>query len=160
MFVKEFRPIIYLLLGGFFLFVDQILKWLARSSPDFEYYFAGKWLGWEYLVNPGIAFSLPFPNWLLVLITPLIIFGLIVWAIKHSTHNMEHRTWNTYLLSLILIISGAMSNFIDRILFSATIDYIRVFTGVINLADVMIMAGAGLLIVVGWTKRKHETDAL
>ena len=94
------------------------------------------------------------PNWLLVLITPLIIFGLIIWAVKHVsrityhvTHNTEHEARNTRLLSLILIISGALSNFIDRILIGATIDYIRIFTGVINLADVMIVVGASLLFV-------------
>ena len=75
-------------------------------------------------------------------------FGLIIWAVKqvsrntyHVTHNTEHEARNTCLLSLILIISGALSNFIDRILFGATIDYIRIFTGVINLADVMIVVG-------------------
>lgn len=141
-------------IGGFFLLADQLLKWLARSEPDFQYYIFGRWLGWEYMANTGIAFSLPFPNWLLVLITPVIIFGLIVWAIwlVHKQSSIS------YLLSLIFIISGAISNFIDRILFSATIDYIRIFTGVINLADVMIVVGTGVLVVGGWGKRKHETD--
>ncbi|MBI5222008.1 MAG: signal peptidase II [Candidatus Magasanikbacteria bacterium] len=132
--------------GGFFLFVDQVLKWLARSNPDFEYYVVGKWLGWEYMANSGIAFSLPFPNWLLVLITPLIIFGLVIWAIRHISRNTYHITHITYHISLILVISGALSNFIDRILFSATIDYLRVLTGVINLADVAIVVGAGAIV--------------
>jgi len=131
---------------------DQLLKSVARSNPDFEYYIIGKWLGWEYMANPGIAFSLPFPNWLLVLITPLIIFGLIVWLIKLSSKKSSI----SYLLSLILIIFGALSNFIDRVLFAATIDYLRVLTGVINLADVGIVAGAGMLVVEGWgTKRQN-----
>lgn len=158
MFIKEFRPMIQILvgIGGFFLLADQLLKWLARSNPDFQYYIFGKWLGWEYMANPGIAFSLPFPNWLLVLIAPIIIFGLIVWAIKHARRNMEHGTWNTYLLSLIFIISGAISNFIDRVLFSATIDYLRIFTGVINLADVMIVIGGFLLFVTPQLRRADK----
>ena len=162
MFIKEFRPRVCILvgMGGFFLLVDQVLKWAARSNPDFEYYIIGKWLGWEYMANPGIAFSLPFPNWLLVLITPLIIFGLIVWATKvfhkKSSISLRQAQGRLYLLSLILIIFGALSNFIDRVLFAATIDYLRVLTGVINLADVMIVAGAGMLVVEGWgTKRQN-----
>ena len=131
---------------------DQLLKSVARSNPDFEYYIIGKWLGWEYMANPGIAFSLPFPNWLLVLITPLIIFGLIVWLIKLSSKKSSI----SYLLSLILIIFGALSNFIDRVLFAATIDYLRVLTGVINLADVGIVAGAGGVGGGGWGAKKQK----
>ena len=142
-------------MGGFFLLVDQALKWAARSNPDFEYHVIGKWLGWEYMANHGIAFSLPFPNWLLVLITPMIIFGLIVWGIKHVSRNTYHVTRISYLLSLILIISGALSNFIDRVLFAATIDYLRVLTGVINLADVMIVVGAGMIVWRGFKRRDN-----
>ena len=149
---NDFRLFVCILIGGFFLLADQLLKSVARTNPDFEYYIIGKWLGWEYMANPGIAFSLPFPNWLLVLITPLIIFGLIVWLIKLSSKKSSI----SYLLSLILIIFGALSNFIDRVLFAATIDYLRVLTGVINLADVGIVAGAGMLVVEGWgTKRQN-----
>ena len=147
MYIKKFPSVTTILVGaGFFLFADQFLKWVARSNPEFEYHIFGKWLGWEYMANSGIAFSLPFPNWLLVLITPLIIFGLIIWAIKHAPHSMEHGTWNMEHVSFALIISGAISNFIDRVLFSATIDYLRIFTGVINLADVMIVIGAGMIV--------------
>lgn len=156
MYIKESRLTAYILvgMGGFFLLVDQILKFFARSEPDFEYHIFGKWLGWEYLANPGIAFSLPFPNWLLVLITPIIILGLVLWSIKAWSKN--HVSHITYHISLILIISGALSNFIDRILFSATIDYLLVFTGVINLADVMIVVGAGMMIVGGFRRRNNE----
>lgn len=155
MYTKEFRPIARLLVGvgGFFLLIDQLLKWAARSRPDFQYYIFGKWLGWEYMANSGIAFSLPFPNWLLVLITPPIILVLILWFIK----SYRGEVVNCYLLiANCLIISGAVSNFVDRVLFSATIDYLRILTGVINLADVMIVAGVGLLVVVGWAKGRMQ----
>lgn len=146
------RPhlLIMIIAGGVFLILDQLLKFLARSNPDFQHYIFGKWLGWEYMANSGIAFSLPFPNWLLVLATPIIILGLILWSIKvWSKYHVSHIT---YQISLILIIFGAISNFIDRILFSATIDYLRIFTGVINLADVMIVVGAGMMIVGGFRR--------
>ena len=139
--------------GGFLLLADQLLKWAARDNPDFQYYVFGKWLGWEYMANSGIAFSLPFPNWLLVLVTPLIIFVLIVLLIK----LYYKKSSISYLLSLISIIAGAISNLIDRILFGATIDYLRVLTGVINLADVAIVVGAGA-IVLGGFKRRDSGD--
>lgn len=145
MFIKGSRPIACVLvgMGGFFLLIDQLLKWVARSEPDFQYYIFGKWLGWEYMANPGIAFSLPFPNWLVVLVTPPIIFGMILWLMK----SFQKKSSISYFLSLIFIISGALSNFIDRVLFAATIDYLRILTGVINLADVMIVAGVGMLLL-------------
>ena len=132
---------------------DQLLKWVARSNPDFQYYIFDEWLGWGYMANPGIAFSLPFPNWLLVLITPLIIFGLFFLASRRD----KKISPISYLLSLTLIISGAISNFIDRVLFAATIDYLRILTGVINLADVGIVVGAGILIA-GSFKRRDNRD--
>ncbi|MBI4427318.1 MAG: signal peptidase II [Candidatus Magasanikbacteria bacterium] len=155
MFIKEFRPRVCVLvgMGGIFLLVDQLLKFFARSNQDFEYHIIGKWLGWEYMANPGIAFSLPFPNWLLVLITPLIIFGLVVWLIK----LFADKAADCYLLiANCLIISGALSNFIDRVLFSATIDYLRILTGVINLADVMIVVGATTIVFGELTRTKKK----
>ena len=41
-------------------------------------------------------------------------------------------------------------HFIDRILFSATIDYLRIFTGVINIADILIVLGAFGLFFSSW----------
>jgi lipoprotein signal peptidase len=43
-----------------------------------------------------------------------------------------------------LIVAGAISNFVDRVLWGATIDYLRVLTGVINLADCVIVVGVVL----------------
>ena len=43
--------------------------------------------------------------------------------------------------SLIPVLAGALSNLIDRIVYGHTVDYVLIFTGVINLADVMIVGG-------------------
>ena len=140
--MKKTRLLLIIFVNGFFLFFDQLLKYKARTNPDFSYYLWKPWLGWEYLANQGVAFSLPFPNWLIIIATPIIILGILFWFIK-----FPQKKSISYLLSLIIIIAGALSNFIDRIFFSATIDYLRFFTGVINLADVMIVAGALMLLI-------------
>ncbi|MFZ2189319.1 MAG: signal peptidase II [Candidatus Magasanikiibacteriota bacterium] len=136
---------IYIVIGGFFLLLDQLLKYLARTNSDFSFYLWKNWLGWEYFPNPGIAFSLPVPNWLVVIFTPIILLGLFIWI--RRTHNTYHISHITRQLSLFFIIAGAVSNYIDRVLFGVTIDYIRILTGVINLADVMIVVGVGLLLL-------------
>jgi len=135
------RLTIYGLIGGFFLLLDQVLKYLARDNQDFVYYLGTRFLGWEYYPNTGIAFSLPFPNWLLVVVTPILITLLVFWVLQ------KKKILLTTYIGLFLIIAGALSNFIDRLFFAVTVDYLRVFTGVINLADILIVVGVGLLIL-------------
>ncbi len=126
----------YLLVSGFLFVSDQLLKYLARANADFSYYLWKPWLGWEYFANSGIAFSIPCPNWLIIIATPIIILGILFWYLKSKTYKLS---------AISLIIAGALSNLTDRILFSATIDYLRFFTGVINLADVMIVGGVMMM---------------
>ncbi len=139
---KNTRLIIYILISGFLFGLDQILKYFARLNPEQAFYLWKNWLGWEYYANTGIAFSLPVPNWLIVFVTPFILLGLIFWLVKSS----EFKIQSSKFLAINLIILGALSNYIDRILFGVTIDYLRVLTGIINLADVMIVGGVTLLL--------------
>jgi signal peptidase II len=130
---------VYSICGFFILLVDQWLKTYARANQTFTYYLTDPYLGWEYFGNPGIAFSLPISNTILVIVTPLIILGLFIVLTKHYKRKL-------FSLGIILIIAGAISNLVDRILFELTIDYIRIFTSIFNLADISIVAGAVLLL--------------
>ncbi len=130
---------IYFLISTLFLFVDQALKYFSRSNSDFSYYIWKSWLGWEYWENAGVAFSIPFPNWLIIILTPIILLGVLYFITKKKRSSI-------FYLGFFLIFAGAISNYIDRILFGVTIDYLRVFTGIINLADVFIVVGAGVVV--------------
>ena len=128
-----------ILSGGLFLILtDQTLKYLARTNQA-----AGlTWknlIGWEFFANSGIAFNIPFPTIVLNILTPLIIFYLIVLLLKSDKNKFRF-------LALTLIISGALSNYLDRILFGVTIDYLRFFTSIINLADIIILIGVVILL--------------
>ena len=128
-----------ILSGGLFLILtDQTLKYLARTNQA-----AGlTWknlIGWEFFANSGIAFNIPFPAIVLNILTPLIIFYLIVLLLKSDKNKFRF-------LALTLIISGALSNYLDRILFGVTIDYLRFFTSIINLADIIILIGVVILL--------------
>jgi len=136
-------------ISGFFLLIDQFFKYIAYTNPDLRFYMIDPWLGWEYLANPGIAFSLPIPNIFLVWSTPVILFLLCTLFIKKK----ERGVW--YLLATTLILVGATSNFIDRVLFGITIDYIRVAHSVLNIADIMIVGGALALLVQETKKTKR-----
>lgn len=134
------------IIGGLFLLADQWLKFFARTNPFFDWQ-PSRWFGWDYFENPGVAFGLPIPNAVLLIITPIILLGLAWWFGKKKRDRR-------YVLGFSLILFGAISNYIDRMLFGVTIDYLRFFTSVINLADVMIVCGAGLLLLCE-TNKKH-----
>jgi len=136
-----------LLLSGFFFCLDQGLKYIAHSQQAFSWYIVKPWLGWEYFANPGIAFSVPFPNAALVIGTPLVLVGLLVYMGRHKSPS----TLQVY--GAMLIFLGAISNLIDRMLFQITIDYIRVITSVMNIADIMIIVGT-LFIIFGNRSQK------
>ena len=137
--------------SGFFLLLDQTLKFIARSNPDASYYLWKPWIGWEYFKNTGIAFGLPLPQPIVLLLTPIIIILIVGWWTQKKKPN------NLFYLGTILIIAGALSNFIDRILFSITIDYLRIFTSIFNIADMLIVVGAGFLFLQEINKTKKTT---
>ncbi len=142
---KKVRMIVPFAVSGLFLLLDQLLKCTARTNQYSSWYITKPWLGWEYFENPGIAFSLPLPNTIVLLATPIILFLLIHILLYKKTLNRKG------LLGISLIIAGATSNFIDRMIFGITIDYLRVLTSILNLADIMI--GVGATLVVLSTKR-------
>ena|SRR3989338_690833 len=151
--MKKILYIEFVLVGGLYLIFDQILKYIARSHPEASGYLWKTHIGWEYFQNPGIAFSIPFPNNLLILITPFVIIGLSLIVTSYRCKQsirvcLKKRVSPHLLFGLLLIIFGASSNLIDRILFGATIDYIRLYTAVINVADIMIITGVILLLLL------------
>lgn len=134
------RMTIALVAGSGVLFcIDQLLKYIARSNPDRAYYLVQPWLGWEYFANTGIAFSLPFPQLVLIGITPLLLLWFFHLLRKHIASP-------TMVVSITLVLFGALSNFIDRMLFGITVDYLRIINGIINIADIMIATGIILII--------------
>lgn len=138
--MQKNRLSLYFLLSGFLFTLDQFFKYLAYNNQIFKFYLLKPWLGWEYFPNPGIAFGIPVPQIVLYILTPLILFSLVYWWKKNN-----HKTNNFY-LGVFLIFAGAISNLIDRVVFSITIDYFRVLTSVMNLADIIIVIGAFLLL--------------
>ncbi|HAZ28307.1 MAG TPA: hypothetical protein DCY48_00840 [Candidatus Magasanikbacteria bacterium] len=134
-----------LLITGFFLFFDRIFKYIAMRDPFFFPSF--QWFGWDYYKNPGIAFSLPFPSPLLIGLTSLI----LLWLLFVLLHQKKKHTLVT--LGLFFIIVGALSNLFDRIFFGFTVDYLRIWTSVVNIADGMILAGVGLIFVDEYKKK-------
>lgn len=133
-------------LSGFFILFDQILKYIAATYPNASWYLVGNIIGWEFYANDGIAFGIPFPPVPLILIS-IVIIGFLI-------HLTQNNTIDTYTrLGAHLVIAGAVSNVIDRIFFGITIDYLRIFYSVANMADAILIVGTALLFIY-WGKRE------
>ncbi len=136
---------VILVAGACLLIIDQLLK-LQSLYSWYQPWSLTSFFGWEPFLNPGIAFSIPMPYWLTLILSAPIIILLIYFLVRHLSSPLDKdnlKVTNVLVtLSLTLILAGALSNSFDRLFRHQTVDYIRIFTGIINLADVFIVSGA------------------
>jgi signal peptidase II len=129
------KPLILTIISLFLFIVDRLIKYLILKTPN-QGLFLTKNIGIKLYLNQGLAFSLPLPNFINIILAALIIFILIGLLIKYYQANFS------FLLALTLIIIGATSNLIDRIRFNAVIDLFSFFFWpAFNLADCYIIVG-------------------
>lgn len=129
--------------GGFFLFLfDRLLKFLSENTFTNPKVFM-KIFGWQPYHNPGIAFNLPLPNWLSITLTVPILLIIIFFLIKFYKNQSALHIF----VGLSVIFWGALSNMIDRIFFHSTLDYWLLGTGLINLADLLIISGFVIILL-------------
>ncbi|HRH23664.1 MAG TPA: signal peptidase II [Candidatus Magasanikbacteria bacterium] len=138
--IKDFikRHGMILLSGVFCIVIDQILKQIARGSDEPQYLIP-QIIGWEYFENLGIAFGIPLPQ--------IIVIPLSVLIICVGVYYLSKATYTRYkVIGAMCVIAGALSNLIDRFIYGFTIDYIRIVTSILNLADILIIVGALMLL--------------
>jgi signal peptidase II len=91
--------------------------------------------------NTGIAFSIPVPEnvfWPVAIVIFVLLLGVFASTLRKNA---------ALAAPIFMIILGAASNLIDRVLHGATIDYLLFFgRSAVNLADGMIVGGLILLI--------------
>ncbi|MDA2922073.1 signal peptidase II [Patescibacteria group bacterium AH-259-L07] len=123
----------------FFFIVDRILKILVLSGIEKNIFF----INFSVFKNPYIAFSLPLSGLLFYIFLGIILFFVVFNLI---TSYQERKI--TAVFSLSLIVAGAVSNILDRILYGAVIDYVNMpFFLSFNVADAMIVAGVIVLAI-------------
>lgn len=125
--------------GLFLLLADRIFKWLALdawSAANMPL----SWLGWKPFLNAGIGFGIPLPNAVIIIFSAIILAAVIyLWAAR-AGELTRNGFWECG-GDLMLVFFGAGSNLYDRVVYGAAVDYWQILTSVINLADVMIVAG-------------------
>ena len=96
--------------------------------------------------NEGISFGL-FSNRLnLIIIITFLIIIFLIFLLKNSSNKFEK-------IGYVLIISGALSNFLDRVFLGYVVDYIDLKIFICNFADILIFLG---MIIISFIIIKKE----
>ena len=143
---KKYLYIILFIVG--LVLIDQISKLLVVNYLSDKIVLINNFFSLDYVKNTGAAFGFFSGNiFFLVLITLALVFYLI-YELKQ---NIEKK-FN--LVFIILIISGAIGNLIDRVFRGFVVDFISfiLFNSqmpVFNIADIFVTCGvAGLIFVI------------
>ena len=143
--------LLWLGLSSFLLILDQLTKVIAKNSL-----FEGvsqpvtSFLNWTLVYNSGAAFSFlaqagGWQRWFFTSVG-IIAALIMIWLIRKNSHQA------IFSLALSLVLSGAIGNVIDRIIYGAVVDFVDVhYMGwhwpAFNIADSAITIGVILLII-------------
>ena len=130
--------------------LDQWSKWAIKTS--FNLYQSKPviqdLLHFTYVTNDGMAFGLSFPGGKhVLLIMTMLLTGFIVgflWKEKNGHPLIKY--------GLALILSGAIGNLIDRMLYGKVVDFLDLMIGnfhwyIFNIADSSVTIGMILFII-------------
>lgn len=126
------------------LVLESIIKYaLVNKIPSQGFYLIPKILQILYTPNYNIAFNLPLPGALIIfLVVSALIFLSFVWGFNLTSGNLK------LFLASSLIIIGALSNLLDRIILGYVVDYINIqIWPIFNLADCLIVTGIAIYIL-------------
>jgi signal peptidase II len=135
------------------LALDQFTKWLVqRSLVVDEYVYVLPVLDIVHAHNPGAAFSFlaDAGGWQRWLFTGFaLVVSVVILVSLRRTAGIAQRLQNA---GLMLIVSGALGNAIDRMHLGHVVDFIHVHWGpssfpAFNVADSCISVGAGLILL-------------
>jgi signal peptidase II len=144
--------------------LDQTIKSIAQQTlstrPPQEFF--GGLFRLEYAENSGAFLSLGAAMseevrfWVFTVFVTLLLVALVVFVLRMSGH-----TPLLVVIAIALIVGGGVSNLIDRILNEGwVVDFMQLkvgplHTGIFNVADVAIMAGLALMLLVAFRDRKE-----
>ena len=149
MYMKRKIGIIIITILGF-VFVDQLIK---RFMVNANMQIIPNILSFNYTKNYGIAFGAKY-NMYIILVANLILIVAISFIIIKNFKN------NRIIYPLTIVLSGGISNFLDRIINGYVIDYINITFlkfPKFNLADIAIVCGIIFLIIQICRNTKYKT---
>jgi len=134
--------------------IDEIIKYIALQKLPTEGSFElSGIIDLAVHKNFGIAFNLPLAQNLTIVVT-VILISIFCWLAWKSIKNNSNLTGAS-----VLIITGALGNLFDRIVYGFTVDYIILFgRSAINLSDVLILTGVVWLLVA--SRKTHNSPGV
>ena len=145
------------------LIADQVTKQLVVSHFElFQSVNVWPFFNLTYVHNPGAAFSFladqdGWQRWFFTLIATIASIVFTVWLAKTP------KTQTMLNIAFALMLSGALGNLIDRVLFGYVIDFLDFYIGnrhwpAFNIADAMIFIGAALMIIDSFKNDQSKNE--
>ena len=125
------------------IILDQLVKMVVRKGINIEYSFVNI----ELVKNTGMVFGFFQGNSKIIAVISIIIVLIILMNQKRISETKEKR------FSLLLIITGLLSNAIDRLILGAVTDFLCIgFWPCFNLADSYLVLGVFGYIIYSFRK--------
>jgi len=143
--------------------LDQLAKGMARGhlADGRTVFVAGRVLVLRYVENPGafleLGSRLPYPVRRVALI--VIPLAILAWVVAYLASRRD--TGTAAVIGLSLVAGGGLGNLVDRLGANGRVsDFINVGignlrTGIFNLADLFIMSGCVILLIVELSRRRE-----
>lgn len=143
--------IIYGLIFIVCLAIDQITKYFAVAilQGNSSVHLIGNFIRFTYVENRGAAFGMLQNQRIFFIISTIVLVAFIIYMIVFNK-----KVTNVTKLTLSLILSGAIGNFIDRLRLGYVIDFVDVRFGdfydfpVFNVADSCLVVGVIVLVIL------------
>lgn len=133
-------------LAAFVILLDQWTKWLIVKNMELGERISvwDPWLGILSHRNRGAAWGmLEGQIWLFTIVTIGVIIGILYFYHKEAVGKPMYQ------VSLMLLLGGAIGNFIDRLMFGEVVDFIDTYIPIINYHfPIFNIADAALTIAV------------
>ncbi|MBK8157025.1 signal peptidase II [Streptococcus infantarius] len=153
--MKNYRKLYFPLAAVMLILLDQLSKqWIVNHIPlnAIRKCVPGIF-SLTYLRNYGAAFSiLQNQQWLFTVITLTVVGAACYYFIK----NINGNFW--FLFGLLLIISGGIGNFIDRLRLSYVVDMVHLDFmnfAIFNVADSYLTVGVVILFIALWKEEEN-----
>ena len=141
------------------IFFDQLTKSIVANNIQLNSnYKLTSFLDIIHIQNPGILlgfFSNVLSPWFILIVVGLVIIILFIWLLKSQD---SYERWG-----ITLIISGALGNFIDRLIHNHVTDFIyfhytKYYWPAFNIADIFITFGVVMLIIATYMSYKYKVN--
>ncbi len=153
--MKNYRKIYFPLAAVVLIALDQLSKlWIVNHIPlNTIHKFLPGIFSLTYLRNYGAAFSiLQNQQWFFTVIT----FAVVGAACYYFIKNLQGSFW--LLFGLLLIISGGLGNFIDRVRLGYVVDMVHLDFmnfAIFNVADSYLTVGVIILFITLWKEEEN-----